>query len=187
MADLLRLGITRTRACPSGATLLEVIRCKDMDRIASRRFCPQRYKVQRLEPPYDMRLIGLFPSPAKFTEIRCRMWAASLDDYPKYDGMSYFWGGKQEEVDIRINGLLFGVPKSLLSDLRNLTSKWGGVSRILFVDSLAFDTDCPREQEIRHHLIPLTFKQSQQVAIGLGDKNPDDASAIELVKQVASL
>jgi hypothetical protein len=77
----------------------------------------------------------------------------------------------------------------LLADLRNLRPSEGENSRILFVDALSFDCGNPerREHSARLHLTPRIFKQAQQVAIGLGDRDKADASAIKFIRRVTSM
>jgi hypothetical protein len=95
------------------------------------------YEHQQLGPASgEIRLIELFPSPKRFTEVRCRIFNAELDSNPTYDGVSYFWGDRETSL-IRVNGRLLKVPASLVSDLRNLRTNEGNGpsgSRILFVD-----------------------------------------------------
>jgi hypothetical protein len=150
------------------------------------------YEYQPLRPAGgETRLIELFSSPKKFTEVRCRIYHTELDSNPTYDGVSYFWGDREISL-IRINGLLLEAPASLVADLRNLrTNEINGStgSRILFVDAICFDWTHPEKAEhpTRVGLTPRIFKQAQQVAIGLGDRDEADASAIEFVRRVASM
>jgi hypothetical protein len=133
-------------------------------------------------------LIELFPSSKRFTELRCRRFPLNLASNPKYDAMSYFWGPKQTTY-MRINGFLQEVQSSLVADLRNLRPNEGERSRILFVDALSFDWRNPEktENDERLRLTPQIFKQAQQVAIGLGDRDEADASAIDFVTKVTSM
>jgi hypothetical protein len=120
--------------------------------------------------------------------VRCRLFHSDLDSKPVYDGVSYFWGNRKTAY-LRINGLLREVPAGLVSDLRRLRTSGGGRSRILFVDALSFDWSHPEKAEHpeRVRLTPQIFKQAQQVAIGLGDRDDADASAIEFVTRAASM
>jgi hypothetical protein len=135
-----------------------------------------------------IRLVELFPSPKRYTEVRCRLFHTDLALNPAYDAVSYFWGDLKPAF-IRINGLLREVHGGLLADLRNLRSSGGGTTRILFVDALSFDWRIPEKAEYfaRMHLTPRIFKQAQQVAIGLGDRDEADAGAIEFVRRVTSV
>jgi len=143
-----------------------------------------RYNFKPLRPGTSaFRLIELFPSFMNFTEVRCRIFETSLESNPIYDGFSYYWGGIQEEGSIRANGLLVGVPKTLMADMRNLRGKRIVDHRVLFTDTLGFDRKNDMENHMRFHLMPRIFKKSQQVAIGLEEK---DTSAIEFVKRVAT-
>jgi hypothetical protein len=144
------------------------------------------YKPLQAEPP-TIRLFELFPSPKRFTEIRCKMYEASLDDHPVYDGVSYFWGDPLGIAEIRCNGVLLQVPNKLVSDLRNLRTKDGDKGRILFVDAVCFNRKDPFEQSIMVSLMPRIFMQVQQVAIGLGDARETDASALSFVQKVGSI
>jgi hypothetical protein len=136
----------------------------------------------------SLRLIELFPSLKRYTEVRCRIFHTDLAFNPLYDAVSYFWGDL-EPTFIRVNGLLREVHGGLLADLRNLRPSEGENSRILFVDALSFDCGNPerREHSARLHLTPRIFKQAQQVAIGLGDRDKADASAIKFIRRVTSM
>jgi hypothetical protein len=99
--------------------------------------------------------------------------------------MSYFWGPQQASY-MRINGFLQEVQSYLVADLRNLRPSEGERSRILFADALSFDWSSPERtvHDERIRLTPQIFKQAQQVAIGLGDRDEADASAIEFVTKI---
>jgi Heterokaryon incompatibility protein (HET) len=136
-----------------------------------------------------LRLIELFPSSKRYTEVRCRLFHTDLASNPTYDGASYYWGGRKTSY-VRLNGLLREVHQGLVTDLRNLRPSEGESSRFLFVDALSFDhwsEGDKAEQFERVHLTPRIFKQAQQVAIGLGDRDEADASAIEFVRNIASM
>jgi hypothetical protein len=148
------------------------------------------YQYEQL--PQDIptiRLIELFPSRKKFPEVRCRMFSVSLDSNPKYEGVSFYWGGQRDTSFLRVNGLALEAPKSIVSDLRNLRNRTDNTSRILFADAPCFDiiNHHQLEHNLRTTLMPQIFKQAQQVAIGLGDSHKDDASAIDLVGVVSSM
>ncbi len=146
-----------------------------------------RYNFKPLRPDRSaFRLIELFPSFMNFTEVRCRIFETSLESNPIYDRVSYYWGGVREGVSTRANGLLVKVPKTLVADMRNLGGKGIVDHRILFIDTLGFDRANNMESHMRFHLIPRIFEKSQQVAIGLGEKDAADADAIELVERVAT-
>ncbi|KAH6676219.1 heterokaryon incompatibility protein-domain-containing protein [Halenospora varia] len=150
------------------------------------------YEYQPLkQTSRDVRLVELYPSSKKYAEIRCRIFHRDLDSSPDYDGVSYSWEGRKT-ARIRINGLLLEVPASLVADLKNLRTAVGGghsEPQILFVDAICFDWAHPQKAEhwIRVDLMPIIFKQAQQVAIGLGDRDEEDASAIEFVHRVATM
>jgi Heterokaryon incompatibility protein (HET) len=144
------------------------------------------YKYQPLgSPGTSIRLIELFPSPKRHTEVRCRLYHTDLGSSPVYDAVSYFWGDHKSSY-IRVNGLLSEVYEGLVADLRNLRPGEGESSRILFVDALCFDWR-NLEQVQRLLVTPQIFKQAQQVAIVLGDRDDADASAIEFVRKVTSM
>jgi hypothetical protein len=148
------------------------------------------YKYEQL--PQDIptiRLIELFPSRKNFPEVRCRMFSVSLASNPKYEGVSFYWGGQTDTSFLRVNGQVLEVPKSIVSDLRNLRNRTDNTSRILFADAPCFDiiNHHQLEHNLRTTLMPQIFKQAQQVAIGLGDSHKDDASAIDLVRVVSSM
>jgi len=148
------------------------------------------HKYQPLGPTgTSIRLLELFPSPTRYTEVRCKLFHTDLASDPTYDGLSYFWGDLEPSY-IRVNGLLLQVHHGLLADLRNLRPTKGGTSRILFVDAVSFQGrgDLTQAEAIaRMDLGPRIFKQAQQVAIGLGDGNDIDAGAFEFVQKVASM
>jgi hypothetical protein len=143
------------------------------------------YRPQPLSLGTSIYLIELFPSPKRFTELRCRRFLLDLASNPVYDAMSYFWGPQQTSY-IRINGFLQEVQSYLVADLRNLRPSEGERSRILFVDALSFDSSSQVHNQ-RIGLTPQIFKQAQQVAIGLGDRDEADASAIDFVTKVTSM
>jgi hypothetical protein len=150
------------------------------------------YKYQPLRPDrQEIRLVELFPSPKPFTEIRCMIRTVSLKNNPLYDGLSYVWGDPLDVSPVRVNGLLLQVPRNLFTVLRNLRSKNDHERRVLFIDAMCFDRHVDlekniQEREMRVRLMPQIFKQAQQVAIGLGEKNEADAKAIEFVQKVTS-
>jgi len=148
---------------------------------------PLRFKYDALHSGQpSIRLLQLFPSTHRFTEVRARLYQVSLDDYPKYDGVSYFWGDPQERSYIRCNGLLLQVSRGLAFDLKTLRPK-DGASRIFFVDSICFNNEDRQEERTKAMITPRVFKQAQQVAIGLGDSLPTDASAIDFAQKVGSI
>jgi hypothetical protein len=60
---------------------------------------------------------------------------------------------------------------------------------LFWIDTVCFDWTHPEKTEYlaRAGLMPPIFKQAEQVAIGLGDREEADFSAIELVRKVASM
>jgi hypothetical protein len=144
------------------------------------------YKFDPLMPDKaEIRLAELFPASKKFTEIRCRIFHASLDSNPVYDGVSYS-SNPYDNTYLQANGLLLQVPRQLVADLRNLRAKTGNQGRILFMYAVFFDGTKEKEEEWQLKLMARIFKQAEQVAIGLGDKSEADASAIEFVREIAS-
>lgn len=145
------------------------------------------YKVDPLKSDgAEIRLVELFPSRRKFTEIRCRVFHSSLNSNPAFDGVSYA-SDLQDLSYIRANGLLLQVPRMLVNDLRNLRAKSGKEGRILFIYAVLFEDVKTTREEWQLSLVARVFKQAQQVAIGLGDKSDADMRAIEFVREIVSL
>ncbi|KAH7357189.1 hypothetical protein BKA65DRAFT_222136 [Rhexocercosporidium sp. MPI-PUGE-AT-0058] len=133
----------------------------------------------------EIRLLELFPSSKRYTEIRCRIFHVSLNSKPAYDGVSYASRPNDSNDCIRANGLLLELPRALVQDLRNVRAKTGSQGRVLFVFAIHWYNVFLVDWQLK--LNARIFKQAQQVAIGLGDRSETDKSAVEFVRAVESI
>lgn len=103
----------------------------------------------RLNPArHEIRLLSLC-SGNIIEDVHCKFFTVSLEDYPQYEALSYFWGDPNNTQTVVLNCRLRSVTTNLESALRRLRRQ-DGEQRILWVDALCINQDdiAERNQQV---------------------------------------
>ncbi|KAH8682699.1 heterokaryon incompatibility protein-domain-containing protein [Xylariales sp. PMI_506] len=121
----------------------------------------------------EVRLLTILPGRHD-AELRCLLAAASLDDQPRYEALSYVWGDPQRLAlkDITVNGTPVSITANLASGLRRLRQR--RARRTIWVDAVCINQADPTE---KNHQIPLMsrlYESAEAVVIWLGEPGSGD-------------
>lgn len=115
-------------------------------------------------------------------DIRCFLYAASLDNPPPYIAVSYEWGEPEPLVDIEIDWKWFSVRHNLFLLLQYLSSYHSLRNQYppcrFWVDAICIDQENTSEKGSQVQNMGRVFRQADHVITWLGwprDWDPDQA------------
>ncbi|KAI1127251.1 heterokaryon incompatibility protein-domain-containing protein [Nemania abortiva] len=126
----------------------------------------------------EIRLLTLFNGKWN-DKIRCRLYAVSLQDHPKYEALSYVWGSSADLVDIDVNGVAFPATQNLYAALRRLREQGQGAKengedgRTLWVDAICINQQDTEEKTYQVQLMGDIYSQTANGLLWLGEQ-PDE-------------
>ena len=99
----------------------------------------------------------------------------SLNDFPKYEALSYCWGDTSEMTPIEMQEGTFNVTKNLRSALFHLRRE--DTSRTLWIDAICINQDGLEERAQQVSIMRDIYKGALRTVVWLGDANVDSDAA----------
>ena len=113
--------------------------------------------------------------------IQCNLSYVSLNDTPKYEALSYVWGGPSIRIPILLDEHPFGVTQNLGLALRFLRLPTD--DRTLWIDAICVNQDDLDERSAQVQLMKNIYQGAHQVISWLGDEDENAAYADWLISQ----
>jgi hypothetical protein len=98
------------------------------------------FHYKPLDPSVDcIRLLALYPSDKRSPEIiTCRLFHVGVSEKPRYEALSYTWGGSNPTETIMLDGEPFLIQGNLYDALYDLRPD-GNRPRMLWADAICID------------------------------------------------
>ncbi|KAK8034738.1 HET domain-containing protein [Apiospora rasikravindrae] len=121
----------------------------------------------------EIRLIRINPGQRQ-DDVSCQLETVSLDRRPKYDTLSYNWGGCRNRSTISVNDQLVRVSANLIDALRCVRHARKTIT--LWADALCIDQSNEGEKNQQVALMGQIYRQGRQTWISLGQPDADWAN-----------
>ena len=131
------------------------------------------YQYLPFSLPRAIRLLQLMPAAAG-ESLQCRLVEASLDERPKYEALSYEWGGHSrgaQNIRITCEGRSISITRNLEAALRVLRNE--SRPRTLWVDGICIDQQSVVEKNRQVPLMKEIFELASRVIVWLGSQGPE--------------
>jgi Heterokaryon incompatibility protein (HET) len=127
----------------------------------------------------SIRLLELYAGTDE-AEIECKLQAASLEDNPHYEALSYTWGESTKDRAIKIAGCLVSTQDNLYSALFHL--RYPDRARVIWADALCINQNDVGEKKKQVQIMGRIYTQCTQCLIWLGDipKSIDEDTSFSL-------
>jgi hypothetical protein len=127
------------------------------------------FHYKPLDPSVDcIRLLALYPYHKRRPEtITCKLFHVRFSDKPRYEALSYTWGGSNPTEFIMLDGEPFAIQRNLydaLYDLRLI----GNMPRMLWADAICIDQRNLDERKRQVGLMDYIYIRASTVLIWLG-------------------
>lgn len=142
----------------------------------------ERYKYEPLPSPLHFRLIKIESSRPW---LMCKLETFSLQNPPKFQGLSYTWGASSQNSDIWCNDRLVKVSSNLKRGLQRLHSysKWTR-AKYFWIDQICINQADFTERSHQVRLMRAIYQQAQNTIIWLGSEDNYAKPALSLVAEV---
>lgn len=129
----------------------------------------------------EFRLLQIEPAESLTTQIKARLFKASLDIPPVYEAVSYRWEGMKNAHSIIVNGTQFSVMDNVFSFLLELRRQAFPTSPTVWIDSVCINQNCTDDRNQQVQLMGRIYSKARVVRIWLGIESDDANKAFELV------
>jgi len=148
-----------------------------------RAWLEEPYQYHPLNGESEIRLLSLLPGKWN-SIIECLLHHASLDENPRYEALSYVWGGTAKSRNILLDGQVFGVTKNLEVALKHLRHEQK--RRLLWVDAIAIDQSNIQERSQQVKIMWRIYKSAKRVLAWLGEEADNSNAAMDLIEEMAT-
>lgn len=131
------------------------------------------------------RLLQIYPVSGTTTNIKIRLFNASLDDPPPYDALSYRWESSTRKQCILVNGARFLVSSNLYSAMLRMQSQSAPMTGTYWIDQICINQTSTMDRNQQVQLMGLIYSKAQVVRIWLGSESDNAEKAFSLVGKCA--
>ncbi|KAF2138824.1 uncharacterized protein K452DRAFT_233550, partial [Aplosporella prunicola CBS 121167] len=131
---------------------------------------PKKFRYERLQEEYHIRLLEVEPYQEERDKIRCHLYEFSLKDrgLPPFDALSYSWNAPvMVEEEIECNQASNMITESLYEAL--LRRSKSGERRLLWTDGLCIDQTNLKEQGDQVARMGEIYSLASRVIVWLGE------------------
>jgi Heterokaryon incompatibility protein (HET) len=156
-----------------------------MAKVMAKTWRAQPYEYERLLMASNrpmIRLIKILAAAQGMTCLELTMSDVSLTDCPKYDALSYCWGGQKPTVEILCNGARLLITENAYSALCFL--RHPNESRMLWIDAICINQSDAEEKSYQVSLMQDIYRGAQNVHVWLGVASNKSDSAMALVPEI---
>lgn len=121
-----------------------------------------------------VRLLAIQPARSFSAPIRCDLIDPKLPLKPKYEALSYTWGGKDNKKVISLDGQDFRTLENLEAALHHLRRP--NQTRTLWIDAICINQDDTKELGEQVVQMRQIYEQAERVLVWLGE--PGDGGAV---------
>ena len=123
--------------------------------------------------------------PFSLDSVSCDLFTVSLNAAPKFEALSYVWGGNSRRVPIRVDGQRLLVTRNLAAAMRSLSSRammgFGSSSnftRLVWIDAVCIDQSNTSERNSQIWLMGDIYSEARHVVAWLGPELEDHMSFV---------
>ncbi|MCJ1378393.1 hypothetical protein MMC17_001491 [Xylographa soralifera] len=151
-----------------------------------KKFPTMMFQYSPLNPQtHDFRLITLLPG-GRDDAIKCRLTEACFKDSPRYEALSYTWGGKPAGFPmIEVDGLQFPIFSNLRIALFHLRSE--DVDRVIWIDAVCIDQLNEKEKSSQIQKMREIYRGATRVLVWLGQSAEDSDLAMSLIPKISTI
>ncbi|KAI4163994.1 MAG: hypothetical protein LQ342_002491 [Letrouitia transgressa] len=131
----------------------------------------------------EIRLLHVSPRQKNRELIQCHLSAASLDDRPVYEALSYAWGDPRARKSIELCGRPFRVRKNLWTALKAI--HLSDTSRTIWIDAICINQDDKEERSQQVKLMREVYRGAEKVIAWLGDDTDDVEHAFGVIEAMS--
>ncbi|KAJ3533159.1 hypothetical protein NM208_g4422 [Fusarium decemcellulare] len=124
----------------------------------------EKYNYHQLKDAKEVRVLQL---AAGTDEIHFTLQTVNLDTAPKYEAISYCWGGQEKTKIVYCEGKTLQITNSLFTALRQLRQSDG--PRALWADAVCINQDDNDEKSSQVKLMSDIYYKASQILIWLGE------------------
>jgi hypothetical protein len=134
----------------------------------------------------QVRLLNLDSVSNPDDPVICHFTYASLNDEPKFEALSYFWGQSRNDRSIELQGEQVQITDNLYSALWRLRRDKHGheQERILWVDALCINQLDLEERKQQIALMRIIYGQAWRVVVWLGEEWHGSGVAMEFLRRL---
>lgn len=111
----------------------------------------------------------------------CRLKTYPAAKAPKFDALSYHWGGEILGHNIKCNGHLIPITRTLYDAIRRLRKYPVRPQRPIWIDAICLDQNNEVEKATHVPLMSRVFSNAQRVLVWLGEAPPQCERAFEVL------
>ncbi|KAJ2991518.1 hypothetical protein NUW58_g2485 [Xylaria curta] len=124
------------------------------------------YQYSALPGPRHTRVIRILPSGDKRAPIVISLEIMCVDQPPRYEALSYTWGGQALDSAITCNGKTLYITENAQSAIRRLRSRF--TARYIWIDAICIDQSSVREKNTQVSMMGDIYGKARRVAVWLG-------------------
>ncbi|KAK6206214.1 het domain protein [Colletotrichum tabaci] len=127
------------------------------------------FRYQELDDKVHLtRFVQIETAESKDSLLVCSLTHVAFGDRPKFEALSYVWGGEDEQRAITLNSCQFHVRKNLFDALVYLRSR--GQTGFLWVDALCVDQNNTKERTKQVRIMRHIYFRAASVVFWLVSK-----------------
>ncbi|KAE9379984.1 HET-domain-containing protein, partial [Stipitochalara longipes BDJ] len=130
----------------------------------------------------EIRLIALQPCTDATAAIECKILNAKLVDEPRYEALSYMWGGEADPQIIKIDGKEHQIRHNLWLALIQLRP--ADEERIIWIDAVCINQEDIEERNHQVGFMSFIYSQAHHVIAWLGPETETSHEAMEFLNRL---
>ncbi|KAH9207202.1 heterokaryon incompatibility protein-domain-containing protein [Leptodontidium sp. 2 PMI_412] len=146
---------------------------------------PKKIYVYGQLPAHGVIRLLTLEAGFKYSHLRGSLKQVSIDEFPRYEALSYCWGSPDKPQSIQIDGGIMNITESLhsaLVRLRRMTK-----SRLIWADALCINQNDNIEKSQQILLMPQIYSSAFRALDYLGDEADGSDSAIQLHEKIRDI
>ncbi|KAL5317854.1 hypothetical protein ACEPPN_014954 [Leptodophora sp. 'Broadleaf-Isolate-01'] len=146
---------------------------------------PKKIYVYGQLPAHGVIRLLTLEAGFKYSPLRGSLKQVSIDEFPRYEALSYCWGSPDKPQSIQIDGGIMNITESLhsaLVRLRRMTK-----SRLIWADALCINQNDNIEKSQQILLMPQIYSSAFRALAYLGDEADGSDSAIQLHEKIGDI
>ena len=130
------------------------------------------YEYKPLTHPLAIRVLVLHGARSTDADLVCNLKEVSLRDRPKYAALSYEWGSKTRDREMKCGGKTLYMTENCEAALRALRPKDPREPLTIWVDALCINQSCIAERNAQVAVMGKIYSEAEAVVVWLGQDTP---------------
>jgi hypothetical protein len=151
--------------------------------VLSSSYQEQSFEYKTLQHHDELRILVILPGEFS-QDIYCELKHVPMSQNPKYEALSYAWGGSSKSCQVYCDGSRVRITENLFSALRRLRFKDN--NRCIWVDAICINQDDIPERNNQVSLMHRIYSEAVRAIVWLvEDKDSEASTAFNLLKSIA--